>query len=269
MILNLLALVPFGDIVGSMVHQYDERYVAFIDILGFSSLVKRADADSSLLERLTSVLEEVSKMYSTIGPSMDTLDANDPQSLWRNMFRMSTFSDNILISTNTNPIGLGLITMLSASMCNRLLHQGIFTRGAISKEKLIHSDAIVLGAGLIKAYKLEKTAAIYPRILIDETVRQDMGAVAQGTNPDLRRQDFDGLWHLHILHPAILDLNAHTSKSEYPALNQDYMAFGRQEIENALRLADDPSVKAKIGWLVRYFNEYAVSFGLPKIQAME
>jgi len=40
------------------VHQYEERYVAFIDILGFSSLVNRAEKDSSLLERLASVLEE-------------------------------------------------------------------------------------------------------------------------------------------------------------------------------------------------------------------
>ena len=48
------------------------------------------------------------------------------------------------------------------------------------------------------------------------------------------------------------------------------MALGREEIENAFRSnAGNLAVKAKIGWLARYFNEYAVSFGLPKIQVME
>jgi hypothetical protein len=183
-----------------MVHQYEERYIAFIDILGFSSLVNRAETDATLLERLVSVLEE-KEMYAVIGKKMDDLGNNDPRGFFRDMFKMSTFSDNILISTKINPIGLGLITILGATICNRLLHQGIFTRGAISKGNLIHTNAIALGAGLIKAYELERTAGIYPRILIDESIRKDMDAVAQGGNPDLRRQDFDGLWHLHILHP--------------------------------------------------------------------
>jgi len=253
------------------VHQYEERYIAFIDILGFSSLVDRAEEDANLLERLVSVLEEQG-MYSALGASMDTSGANDPQGFFQNMFRISTFSDNIVISTKNNLIGLGLITTLSTTICNRLLHQGVFTRGAISKGKLIHTNTIVLGNGLISAYNLEKSAAIYPRILIDEIIVHDMDALAnQGGSPDLRRQDFDGLWHLHIFHPSILELNFHTSKSEYSALNNhDYMALGRQEIENAFRSnTDNLAVKAKIGWLARYFNEYAVSFGLPKIQVME
>ena len=250
-------------------HQYEERYVAFIDILGFSSLVNRAEKDSSLLERLASALEEQG-IYSEIEKSMETLGSKDPRYFFKNMFRMSTFSDNILISTKINPIGLGLITTLSTIICNRLLHQGIFTRGAISKGKLIHTNTMVLGTGLIRAYELEKAAAIYPRILIDESVVRDMDALEkQGGSPDFRRQDFDGLWHLHILNQCMLEFGSHTSGSEYEALNHDYMALARQEIERALRSADNLAVKAKISWLARYFNEYAVSFGLRKIKVTD
>lgn len=254
-----------------MVYQYEERYIAFIDILGFSKLVERADADPGLLERLASVLEE-QEMYSALGRSMDAWSAKDPSGFFQNMFKISTFSDNIVLSTKTNLIGLGLLTTLGSIICNRLLHQGLFTRGAISKGKLIHTDKSVLGAGLITAYNLEKSAAIYPRILLDESIVHDMDALAnQGGGPDLRRQDFDDLWHLHILHPSMLDLNSHTSKSEYSALSgHDYMALGRQEIVNAFKLnADNLVVKAKINWLAKYFNEYAVSFGLPKIEVVE
>jgi len=47
------------------------------------------------------------------------------------------------------------------------------------------------------------------------------------------------------------------------------MDLGRQEIEKALRLANTLSVKAKIGWLAKYFNEYVVNLGLPEIQIIE
>ena len=41
-------------------------------------------------------------------------------------------------------------------------------------------------------------------------------------------------------------------------------------IVNAFKLnADNLVVKAKINWLAKYFNEYAVSFGLPKIEVVE
>lgn len=200
------------ELLGRMVQQYEERYVAFIDILGFSELVNRAEADSSLLERLVSVLQE-QELYSAIETSMDTLGSNDPRGFFQNMFKMSTFSDNIVISTKMNPIGVNLITTLSTVIGNRLLHQGIFTRGAISKGKLIHTNRIVLGAGLISAYNLEKSAAIFPRILIDESIVHGMDTLMnQGGSPDLRRQDFDGLWHLHILHPSVLELKSHTVK---------------------------------------------------------
>lgn len=245
--------------------QYEERYVAFIDVLGFKSLVDRAEADAKLLERLATNLEEV-RTYSALGATMDASAINDPENFFHNMFRMSTFSDSIIISTKINLIGLGLIAMLSGIMCNKLLHQGIFTRGAISAGKLIHTESIAFGAGLIRSYSLENSAAIYPRILIDERIVHDMDALAkQGGSPELRRQDFDGLWHLHILHSSL----SHNAASDSKELDSEYMALARQEIEDAFRSAENLAVKAKIFWLARYFNEYADSLGLRKIQTAE
>lgn len=250
-------------------HEYEERYVAFIDILGFRSLVDRAEADARLLERLASVLEDV-RQFSALEAHMDAPRANDPRGFWQGMFRMSTFSDCILISTKVNPIGLGLVTFDSAVICNRLLHQGVFTRGAICRGRLIHSSTIVLGAGLIKAYELEKAAAVYPRILLDDAICDGMAELkSQGGSPDLRRQDFDGMWHLHILDKSILDLNQHTAKSEFENLNQPYMALCRQEIEHVLHSTDDISIRAKVGWLARYFNQYAVDYGLKEISVAQ
>ena len=62
------------------------------------------------------------------------------------------------------------------------------------------------------------------------------------------------------------DMNKHTSRSEFPNLNHSYMVVGRRAIEEALCSADNLAVKAKVGWLARYFNQYAAPFGLPEIQ---
>lgn len=251
-------------------NQYEERYVAFIDILGFSDLVNRTEKDASLLERIVSILEEQNE-HSSIAEHFDAANRIDSSDSYHNMFRASTFSDSIVISTKNNPDALQIIVMRIAQTCNKLLHQGVFTRGAISKGKLIHTNTIVLGNGLISAYNLEKSAAVYPRILLDKNVVEDMGELPiQNGLADLRRQDFDGLWHLHILHPSIMDSNSHDTKSNHDALNNlDYMALGRKEIEKAFKSSGDLAVKAKIGWLARYFNEYAVSFGLPEIKIMD
>jgi hypothetical protein len=249
----------------AQLNQYQERYVAFIDILGFSALVKKSNSSPELLTRIISILEEV-QMYASIGQAMDASAANGPGTFFQDMFKMSTFSDSILLSTKVNLIGLGLITTISGIICNRLLHQGVFTRGAISKGNMIHTNQIAVGDGLIKAYKIESTSAIYPRIILDDVLIGDFQALEmQGRIPPLRRMDFDGLWHLHILEPKMLEMNSNTSKSEHAILNNEYMSLGRQEIENSLREATDMGVKAKVTWLARYFNEYAGSFGLQTV----
>ncbi len=249
-----------------MEHQYEERYVAFIDILGFSSLVNRAEEDSKLLKRLASALEEQG-MYSELEAITEKLGSNEPKGFFKNMFRVSTFSDNIVFSTKNNVIGLGLITLLSTIICIRLIYQGLFTRGAIAKGKLIHTNTIILGAGLIRSHELEKNAAIYPRILLDEIIVHEMDFLMKhGGVPDLRRQDFDGLWHLHIFHPSMLEMGSHTSGS-YVSFNH---ALCRQEIERTLHSSgDNLALKAKVSWLARYFNEYAVNFGLPEIKVTD
>jgi hypothetical protein len=197
---------------------------------------------------------------------MDHGVINDPDGFFHNMFSMTTFSDSMVISSKNNLVGLGLIIVVSAVICNRLLHQGIFTRGAVSRGKLIHTEEIVLGGGLVEAHALESSAAIYPRIILADCLKDNLRElVKQRGTPDLRRQDFDGLWHIHVFHPKLLDFDWAPPNSLYGSLRDDYMVIGRSEIERALQLNHNPAVRAKLGWLARYFNEYASDFGLPKI----
>jgi hypothetical protein len=245
--------------------QYEDRYVAFIDILGFSALVRRTESDQDLLRRIVSSLTEV-REYAKLGPAMSASAKNVPGEFFNNLFQMSTFSDSIVMSTKVNAMGLGLLSTLSAIMCARLLHQGAFTRGGISRGKLIHREDLVIGGGLISAHHLENSAAVYPRILLADDLAKDFDALAkQGGSPDFRRRDFDGLWHLHILHPSLLNMIQATTRSDQNPLQAGFMALGRTEIIEALRINQEPAILAKLGWLARYFNAYAASHGVEPI----
>ena len=111
---------------------YEDRYVAYIDILAFKDLVQRLDDDAALLERIVGSLKEV-QTYSALGAAMDHSAGNVRSEFFYNMFQMSTFSDSIAMSTKANPIGLGLVLFLCAFIYTRLMNQGVFVRGGISR----------------------------------------------------------------------------------------------------------------------------------------
>jgi hypothetical protein len=242
---------------------YQERVVAFIDILGFKNLVERSESEPKLLERLVEVLEEIGK-YSDLQKSFEA--NGQGAEYFKDMFSVSTFSDSILLSAKCDPLGLMLITAVVASMCNRLLHQGVLTRGAISKGKMIHAGGIAIGEGLIKAYQIESSTAIYPRIIIDDSLLYIPGVNLNEFKKRMKK-DFDGLWYLHIFEENIMKLTEFSAKNNKVGMPQKFMEAGRREIENSIKGARSLSVKAKAAWLARYFNQYAPEFGLAPISA--
>lgn len=79
---------------------------------------------------------------------------------------VSVFSDCVAISAESdNPHD---VIWTAIHLQSSLLVLGILTRGGISKGKLVHKDDLLYGDGMIKAYKLESKAAVYPRILVGQ-----------------------------------------------------------------------------------------------------
>lgn len=236
---------------------YENRFVAFIDILGFKELIRRSENDSAILDRLLEVLAQFSELID-----IRKKISGEDSSVWT--YQVSTFSDNVVISTRQTKEGLIFLLLVATLLSTRLLQKGIFTRGAISSGKLIHTDKIVLGNGLIKAYQLESGTAIYPRIIVDDEI--------VSMNPEIKnrvRRDFDGLWHLHVFHKAINSIVAYTEGFEGGAITEEYLSAARREIEHSIEDAPTLAVKAKITWLAKYFNENAEALGLASIPIQE
>lgn len=186
-------------------HQnYEERVVAFIDLLGFSEMVGQSETDVKKLRRLTAAL---SSLYEKIW----SWEADGSFS----SFAFTQFSDSIVISA-----------LADSSDCYEMLMQvlmgvmelvdsyDILVRGGIAQGKLIHDRSMLIGPAMVEAYHLESKKAVYPRIIIDEALKTKFDADVDEyirTHTTLSevprfnwmfKQDDDGWFYLDYIDPA-------------------------------------------------------------------
>ena len=158
---------------------YQDRIVAFIDILGFGALVVSLTEQPELHERLFYALTHIKSYEKT--SQMDNTAHSD--------LAVSVFSDSIAMSAEKH--NFNKIIWASGWLHAQLLGSGILTRGGISFGKTVHTDDILYGEGMLKAYKIESNAAVYPRIVVDPAI---VDQIKDPTKYVFLKKDLDGLW---------------------------------------------------------------------------
>lgn len=132
--------------------KFEERYCAFVDILGFRQLIDRLDRNQIKFQLVRKLLRTIQ------GPSQDR-----PYLFDRADFRAQSISDAIALSAKPKIEGLWQLLYSLDKLSFELLDEGYFVRGAIVKGKLYHDDQIVFGSALVRAYELESTVVNFPR----------------------------------------------------------------------------------------------------------
>lgn len=224
---------------------YENRAVLFLDILGFSDLVKSGRA-----VRLLGTLQHLQ------GRAHEARESGN--------LDFTAFSDCVVVSSPVNS-GKGVLQVVAYAqfLALDLLASGFLTRGAVVTGDLYHDGAIVLGPALVTAYGLESKKALYPRILVSHSV---LGQVADVTAkqisqgrpaPNYFREDFDGSYHVDIFAHG-----ANTPETYWGDTEPDG-AIDRNAFRDSLQLymgriysKDYPAVaEEKYAWLARYFFE--------------
>lgn len=223
-------------------HAYQDRYVAFIDILGFKRHVDSSIHDRPLFNTLRSIL------------SSDVLKVGNDD------INIHQFSDSIIFTAKNNNNGLINIIESVISSCSYLLINNILTRGAITKGKLYDDSKVVFGPAFIRAYHLETETAVYPRILIDRCIYNDLKLIS--CHKKYCRQDFDTRIHLDILKlrprfeapgfGVLIGYGRRLRISEDEWLH-DMKKFIEQEL--AKKKSDGHNQKKYI-WMAMYFNSF-------------
>ena len=148
--------------------QYEERLVAYIDILGWKGATETEDLN--LLLEAVGILhveaESHNEQYRQELLKKEALGRFKVNKMFLEI-QVSVFSDHIIIS---KPVSFGGRILSIHSLCAKLLAAGFLTRGAITIGKLYHKDNIVFGPALNHAVDIEQAQPHLPRSECDETV---------------------------------------------------------------------------------------------------
>jgi hypothetical protein len=234
---------------GSPVDNYRERYVAFLDLLGFKVLVEAAEKDAKERERLREVLERLSQTL-----------CNNP----RLGMRFSYFSDCIIITADPTPEALWDIFHSIGTLTRNLLQFDVFVRGGITRGGALHSSQYVYGTAVSRAAVIEKDEAKGPLALLSPEVYEDV----QQLGPNfLQWLETDGP-HRFFVHFLMDYAEYHTTPSLPGKVVLDVDAE-RIAFHISRRLLNDKDgILSKAQWFQAYWNRVvARSNGFAPIEA--
>jgi len=231
--------------------KYEDRIVCFIDILGFKSIINRTvDGEDNDIE------SEIKLINETLSLGLEILDIEYKYKLAKSKI-VTQFSDSFVISflvDERSEIFSTLIEILHLIM--NFMVRGILVRGGIAYGKLIHTDKVVFGPGLVTAYETESRAALYPRVILDKTVIEIAKIFhSQGGNPaheedsimNVVTKDTDDMYFIDYIQKA-------QSELDDPEMDMaDYIEKLKNIIE-PLKDNESPDIKVKIGWLTNKVN---------------
>jgi len=136
---------------------YEERYVAFIDVLGFADLVARSETSPEIVARLSTTLSALSERARLARSEELHIEA-------------ASFSDTIVLSSPTVPDALLRLLEIIDELSFELISGNMLFRGAIVRGHLLHTTEFVFGPALVSAYRLETHTSFHPRIMFDPVV---------------------------------------------------------------------------------------------------
>lgn len=228
--------------------------VAFIDILGYTDLVKSAKTrkeNQDILDRLHKALKR-SREHVDPNQSEDTLLKLSDKDF--SAFR--AFTDNIVIGQpihSDGEIELGSVFHDLSYFQMLMTMEGFFVRGAIAIGDLYMDDIAVFGEGLIEAYEAETTLARDPRIVLapsaQAAVNRHLEYYGRGShapqNRDLLR-DSDGQYFINYLDTLIPENDYFFEKE---------LSSHKARIEEKLALLRSrPPIWTKYLWAANYHN---------------
>jgi hypothetical protein len=245
----------------------EQRYCAFLDILGFTALLGAIEGrpQSDEMRHLISALNFMSSEVDEPAYSADLpVYERTPEGLLERELgdpKLTYVSDCIIISTQHSADGLKALCRKASKVWLDLAWDGFFCRGAISEGLLFHHGGIVFGTAYLRALQLEKQA-VYPRVVFDSTIIESLGgfpAAFPVCPPTSSRADDGQVYHRyfprHFFPPYACDwtnylhrvrchickaLGSHTGRirDKYVFLRTEFnfcVDCYRQELEDGLR----------------------------------
>ena len=230
--------------------QYEQRLICYVDILGFSNLVKDGLVAPATLNLAIKMMNSIANTHTSDNQTF--IDSKNVV--------VTQFSDNLVISAPANdPSGCNLLLTSAMMIHMSLLQLGILCRGAILFGDLFHNNSAVFGPGLVKVHNLESKCAIYPRIIFGREVF-DFLKLHNLVHLLLYTQtDLDGFYYLNYIR-ITLDSDVSFINSHIHELR----SIITQNIND-----DDPGKVQKYIWLAQRHNDYMNELAQANLEGLD
>lgn len=242
---------------------YEERVVAFVDVLGFKDIIFKSAGKPDLVRKIYHALSVSNDAWADVFAKEVGLDmtADDFED------RMTSFSDCVVISVKPDIREIGLLVYIVFRICRQLLMAGFLSRGGVAKGLLYHEDSstlgksgapMVFGPAFVNAYLFESTHADGPRVILENSVREHIRRKCSEM-PNTRLTAF---LNTHIKRaedgPAYIDIFADFGASDYyetvPDVSSEIEAIHGHLCAALDQTADRPLHFKKNAQLARQFN---------------
>lgn len=143
---------------------FEDKFVAFIDVLGFKGLVEKSEAGTGIdLPELLGLLRKLGNgeeraRFDKYGPTFCPMAPRIEKNL---NFRVTQISDCAIVSSEVSPAGVINLVSHCWGAVIELLARGIMCRGYIKRGSVYHTETQVVGSGYQEAYLAESRVSAF------------------------------------------------------------------------------------------------------------
>ena len=199
--------------------------VAYLDVLGSKDIIYN-DENNEHLNKLNMIFEDAIS------------EVKNMNQFFNKDFFVKIFSDNILLAIKTEnedrKENIESLLVLINNIVEEVLDYGYLMRGAIVEGDFFCDNVFVYGKALIEVVELEEKYAIYPRVIVQKSIREIL--------PQYFYKGADG-WD--ILNVYMIDDNGLSGVN-----------FKVSLLNLLKKNKNNKKALQKIMWAITYFNEY-------------
>ncbi len=234
---------------------YEDRIVAFVDILGFKNEIEKKTINPSSNIENEKETERIYDFISLLNKDFVKRNTSDDST-----YRVSQFSDSLVISYSVSEKASVFWILMSLLYLHLdAIYHGLLIRGAVTFGKLIHDDEHLFGPAMDEAYKMESEIANFPRIIVNQKLIEIAENNPNWSNSpedekryieELLKKDFDGFLFIDYLRKGCDEIVA----------SEDYFGLPDfinkiSEIINSNESSKDLRIIQKYNWLKNKYNE--------------
>lgn len=221
---------------------YEEKLVAFIDILGVKDKVKEGGDDAA---QVVAIMKQIRTYVETECSSLANAEK----------LRSLQIGDGFFIISDTDCIN-EICEILSMVQWHVLVDSQMLLRGVLTAGKVaVEEDKCFIGPAVIEALELEKRNAIFPRIIY-ENKKIEKYINKEDVNFQHIREDQDKIKYLDFI-----QYNIDTKQLTVEKLEQ---LLTEKEVNKTLeeaykkKICKDKDTAQKYGWLISKLADHGI-----------